>query len=71
MTIDRFEGEFAVLETDGGMVNVHRSRLPGHAREGDTVTYDGSCYDIDRECTENLRVEVRDRLQKLLTGSDD
>lgn len=71
MMIDRFEGEFAVLETEGGMMNVHRSFLPSSAREGDMVTYNGSVYGIDREATEDLRSEVRDRLHKLLTGRDD
>lgn len=71
MIIDRFEGEFAVLETEGGMMNVHRSFLPSFAREGDVVRYDGSGYGIDRESTEDLRSEVRNRLHKLLTEQND
>ncbi|MBO7394592.1 MAG: DUF3006 domain-containing protein [Ruminococcus sp.] len=71
MTIDRFEGDYAVLETDDGMVNIHRSHLPSSAREGDVIVYSNGGYSVDREATDDLRAEVRDRLHKLLTGEDD
>ena len=66
MTIDRFEGDYAV-----GMVNIHRAHLPSSAREGDVVTYSNGGYTVDREATDDLRAEVRSRLHKLLTGEDD
>ncbi len=71
MTIDRFEGDYAVLETEEGMVNIHRAHLPSSAREGDVVTYSNGGYTVDREATDDLRAEVRSRLHKLLTGEDD
>ena len=71
MTIDRFEGDYAVLETEEGMVNIHRAHLPSSAREGDVVTYSNGGYSVDREATDDLRAEVRSRLHKLLTGEDD
>lgn len=52
--IDRFEGEFAVCETDGGMVDIKRSLLPGDAREGSVINEKDGRYVIDT-ATENAR----------------
>ena len=71
MTIDRFEGDYAVLETDEGMVNIHRAHLPSSAREGDIVNYSNGGFSIDRAETDRLRGAVRDRLHRLLTDNDD
>jgi hypothetical protein len=38
LIIDRFEGDFAVVETSsGGFVNIPRADLPAAAREGDVL----------------------------------
>ena len=37
LIIDRFEGDYAVVETDKGMINIPRSDLPTNAKEGDTL----------------------------------
>ena len=37
LIIDRFEGEYAVIETDKGMVNIPRTDVPAAAREGDVL----------------------------------
>ena len=37
LIIDRFEGDYAVVETGKGMVNIPRSELPKGAKEGDTL----------------------------------
>ena len=71
MIIDRFEGGFAVVETDDGMINVDRSFLPADAREGDVLTCENGRYTVDRDSTEELRAEVRSKLHSLLTGSDE
>ena len=39
LVIDRFEGDFAVVETDKGMLNIPRSELPPSAKEGDTLRF--------------------------------
>lgn len=71
MTIDRFEGDYAVLETDEGMISVHRAYLPSSAKEGDIVTYSNGGYTVDHAAAEDLREAVRDKLHRLLTGEDD
>lgn len=66
--IDRFEGEYAVIETDGGMINVLRSELPENAAEGDVLTYDCT-WAVDETATEERRSSMRSRLRRL-TGND-
>ena len=56
-SIDRLEGEVAVLLVDGEERHVPRARLPADAREGDVVDLDS--LQVDREATEALREEVR------------
>ena len=38
LIIDRFEGPFAVVETDQGMINIPISDMPEGAKEGDVLT---------------------------------
>lgn len=71
MIIDRFEGGFAVVETEDGMINVDRSFLPADASEGDVLTCENGRYSVDRESTETIRSSVRGRLHRLLTDGDD
>ena len=37
LTIDRFEGDFAVVETTNGFINIPRSDVPANANEGDVL----------------------------------
>ena len=48
--IDRFEGEFAVVETDGGFVNVPKAKLPAEAKEGAVIDLDS--FLVDNEIVE-------------------
>jgi hypothetical protein len=56
-SIDRLEGEVAVLLVDGGERHVPRAQLPEDAREGDVV--DLATLQVDGAATEALREEVR------------
>ena len=46
IVIDRFEGDYAVLETDDGMMNIHRGHLPSSAREGDALSYSNGGFSV-------------------------
>jgi len=37
LVIDRFEGDFAVVETSNGMINIPISDIPSDAKEGDVL----------------------------------
>ena len=58
-TVDRIEGDFAVLEGEGGsMSDVPLSGLPEGVEEGDCLALDGGLWSID----ERGRSERRDRI---------
>jgi len=56
LIIDRFEGEFAVVETDTGFVNIPRSDIPAAAKEGDVLelVIDGTNTDARREYIDDM-----------------
>ena len=64
--IDRFEGEFAVLEGETGMLAVPRSSLPADIREGDAVTAlpDGR-YALDAGRSEQRRKQLSSLFERL------
>ena len=39
LIVDRFEGDFAVIETDFGMMNIPKSELPENVKEGDVLKF--------------------------------
>ena len=65
-TIDRCEGEFAVLMDDNGVCrNLPRGRLPEQVRQGDVLTEKAGGYQPDVRETERRR-KRNERLQQLL-----
>ena len=63
--IDRFEGEYAVLETESGMKAVLRDMLPAQAREGDVLELKNGTYIINKKAAEKRRREIREKLMKI------
>jgi hypothetical protein len=63
-TIDRFEGDIAVLvvEPDQTVVNVPRSDLPEGVNQGDVVRLEGT---VDREETDRRRSEIQSQIERL------
>lgn len=63
-TIDRFEGEIAVLIVgpEQTPVNVPRSDLPEDASQGDVVHLEGY---VDREETERRRTGIEEKIERL------
>lgn len=63
-TIDRFEGDIAVLEVEPERmkVNVPRSDLPEDAKQGDVVRLEGT---VDLEETERRRSEIQEQIERL------
>lgn len=64
--IDRFEGEFAVLEGENGMLTVPRSALPADICEGSAVTAlpDGR-YSLDAQQSELRRKRLSTLFERL------
>ncbi|MCF6095998.1 DUF3006 domain-containing protein [Thermovorax subterraneus] len=58
--LDRFEGDFAVIETfEGRTMNIKKRFLPENAREGDVIDLD------DLSIDEPLTRRRKEKIQKL------
>ena len=57
--IDRFEGDFAVIELDGEiMKNVRKDILPASIKEGSAIKFIDGEWQIDNERTKNMKAEI-------------
>lgn len=64
--IDRFEGEFAVLEDENGSFqNIKKSLLSQNAKESDCVIFKDGKYTISKEKTESLKQEIDELMEDL------
>ncbi len=63
--IDRFEGDFAVVELENGSVfaNMPKALVPKEAKEGDVIS-----ITVDREETERRRQHIRAMMNKIFNG---
>ena len=63
--VDRFEGDFAVLESEnGGTVDILKSDLPD-VKEGDVIVFEDGYYKVDREETQRRRELIAEKMRKL------
>lgn len=62
LVVDRFEGEWAVLEWEGRTFTVPRGLLPEGVREGDCLRW---TVEVDRAATAARRDRVRALLEEL------
>ena len=58
--IDRFEGDFAVIESNGICFNIPKQALPSAVTEGDVLE-----ISVNAEESEFKEKELKDRLKKL------
>ena len=64
--IDRFEGNYAVVEFEGRrMVEIHKRDLPGGLKEGDAIRCDDGVYVFDEAETKRLKNETKVMFDKL------
>ncbi len=71
MIIDRFEGNFAVVETGSGMMNILKNQLPENAEEGDVIYFDDGVYIIDKKATADRQKFIAEKLHRLMRYKDD
>ena len=65
-TIDRFEGEYAVLEDDSeNRIIIKKALLPKEAGESDVLEFDGESYVVNAEETEKRRQAVTELLRRM------
>ena len=67
LIIDRFEGEFAVVENTDSEVTalIKRDLIDWNARESDIIVFSDGIYHVDEEATKKRRAEVLALLKKL------
>jgi len=66
VTIDRFEGNYAVCETeDGKMINIEKIQIPLKANEGDVLIVESSYIEIDYTETEKRKKEIENLTKDL------
>lgn len=66
ITIDRFEGEYAVCEVEAGkIINIPKTDIPKEAKEGDILSKPDSGYCIEKAETEAKKDEIRKRMNRL------
>ena len=64
--IDRFEGDYAVVEFEGRrMVDIHKRFLPAGLNEGDAIRGADEAYIFDEVETERIRKETKEMFDKL------
>lgn len=66
VTIDRFEGKFAVCEKENReMIDIERDKLPKEAKEGDILIINRDVITVDREQTKKRKEEIQDLFNRL------
>ena len=64
--IDRFEGNYAVVEFEGRrIVNIHKRDLPAGLKEGDAIQGNDGVYVFDEVETERIKKETKGMFDKL------
>jgi len=71
VTLDRFEGDFAVCEkADRTMINIKKDKLPGDAKEGDILIIEGDHIKTDLDDTLNQKKAIKGLMDKLWDDRD-
>lgn len=66
LTIDRFEGDLAVCETeDEEYIHIPRSQLPDEAIEGSIIFEHLGFYKLDKDATAARRASMADKMRAL------
>ena len=61
-SIDRFEGDIAIIDDDGKLYGMRRDMLPSDAAEGDIIAADEhGNITIQKEATDAWRLSLRQR----------
>lgn len=64
-SLDRFEGNFAVLENCNSqeMLSIDISKLPINVKEGDILKLENGTYIIDEDATKNMNNSIRNKIE--------
>lgn len=65
-SVDRFEGDFAILESETELIQVLKNSLPEEVQEGDLLAYIESDWKLLSEETESRKQKLIERRQRML-----
>lgn len=66
ITIDRFEGEYAICEKDDrSMLDIAKTKLPAAAKEGDVLEISGNLITIDEKETAKRSKKIENLTENL------
>lgn len=66
VTLDRFEGEYAVCEaSDRLMINISKEKIPAGAKVGDVLIVQGENISVDLRATQKRRRTIDSLMKKL------
>ncbi len=69
--VDRFEGDFVILDADDSMISIPLANAPKMLAEGMVVEYDGdTILRIDMEETERRERDMQRRFERILGKND-
>jgi len=63
--LDRYEGDYAVIEVDNQIINIDRDSLEEGLKEGDVLVFKQGRYYKDEETTKARKKYMADRFSKL------
>ncbi|MDE5791905.1 MAG: DUF3006 domain-containing protein [Oscillospiraceae bacterium] len=65
-SIDRFEGDFAILESESEFIQVLKNILPENSKEGDLLEFTETGWKLCPEETKSRKQELMERRQRML-----
>ena len=67
LVVDRIEGDIAVCEnrSNGVMINIQLSKLPGNVREVSVIKYYDGKYSLDSDEQKNIEDRIKDKMDSL------
>lgn len=64
--VDRFEGDMAVLEGDGGVMrDIPIRALPAGVKQGDVLTEEHGAFRVDRDATQRRAESIHKQMRDL------
>lgn len=68
--LDRFEGDWAVIESRQKMIRVKRQELPAEAVEGDLLSQQSGTWMIDKEASSLRKKQIKKLADELWEDQD-
>lgn len=63
--VDRFEGDFAIVELEKGFEKIAKGKLPSNVKEGDVIVIERDRIYVDLEETNKRKNKIKGLMDKL------